>query len=191
MLQARKLRVEGRPVSLKGSANSIGRVNPRGVRMKKQEWTIRRATEEDLGTITELWWKSAQYHTSIDSRFEYASDTRSHTEKYHAGLLEKDNVRIFVAEGEEIVGHIVAYIIQSPPIRAYPQSGLIDGFFVDYPFQRQGIGTLLWLEATKWFREHNISKVHLTVAVKNSTAIAFWKHVGFEDIMIRYELALE
>ncbi|MFW9845451.1 MAG: GNAT family N-acetyltransferase, partial [Candidatus Thorarchaeota archaeon] len=45
----------------------------------------------------------------------------------------------------------------------------------------------LWRSALEWLGGHNITKIQLTVASRNPDAIAFWKKVGFSDIMYRLE----
>ena len=92
-------------------------------------------------------------------------------------ILGQENSTIFVAEEE---GKLVGYLLcmGGSATRIRHSAYLVVGIVREY--RGKGIGTKLFQILDKWAENHGISRLELTVVVKNEQAIALYKKSGFE-----------
>lgn len=158
--------------------------------MTKDEIVVRPAVTDDISSVVTLTEESGQYHADIDSRLRHdlVEDANQLREEYLLGQLKEEKFFIGVAhKGNENVGYITAKISEGPPILVNRMKGVIENLFVKSSDRRRGIGTSLYHLVLEWMRRQRITKVQLSVASKNQSAIMFWKKHGYSEIMIHFE----
>ena len=146
---------------------------------------------DDLSHMVEFWKDNALHHSELEPRFLYASDVETTTRAFLSKQLQSENFFAVIAQvGDDVIGYIAAFAMERPPIHLIRKLGFLEGLFVKPAFRRKGIGRGLCEKALALLQEHDVTLVHLTVASRNPDAIAFWRKVGFEDLMVRMELRL-
>jgi ribosomal protein S18 acetylase RimI-like enzyme len=164
-------------------------IRKRGFDMTNGECDIRPATEDDLDTLDELWWKSAHYHEELEPRFQYASDATQATREFMSKQIQSKTARFWVAQDDDdIIGYIEAMVVERPPIHAQRKIGYIGSLYVKTDARRKGIGVRLWETAHTWLIENGATIINLMVATENPVALEFWKKLNFREIMVRLEL---
>jgi len=125
------------------------------------DWTIRSATEEDIGAVLSLWDTAG----SLPS----VSDTREGL----ACLLAADPEALIVAEaGGAMVGSLIA-----------AWDGWRGSFYrlaVRSDRRRQGLAMTLLREGERRLRERGAVRLTAIVADDDPAAMGFWKAVGYQ-----------
>ncbi|MEW5996537.1 MAG: GNAT family N-acetyltransferase [Candidatus Micrarchaeota archaeon] len=95
--------------------------------------------------------------------------------------LSPDKAVIFLAEeNEALVGYIWGNIIKRSG-RVLDKIGFIEDWYLKEGYRRKGIGTLLWKELTKWFKNKGCNGLELQAFTTNQTAISIYHRIGFID----------
>ena len=150
------------------------------------ETQIRRARQEDLEAVLDLWLEMMRYHGRLDPRFAPADNARDafhNTMREWIGAAAK-RVLVAVADGQ-VVGYAIGSIAENPPILKLRHFGHVSDICVPPEWRRQGIGRRLFGALRKWFRSRGLAVVQLNVAALNPAAQAFWREMGFQDHMDR------
>ena len=143
---------------------------------------LRRAELRDLGDILLLWEEMMRFHAALDPRLEVGSEGASYMRQVFREWLGSEDCRVLVAEAEgQIVGYIVGRVADNPPVFRLRTYGHISDICVAPQWRRQGVGRHLYQALQEWFKEQALSVVQLNVAHYNSTSLAFWRAMGFED----------
>ena len=97
-------------------------------------------------------------------------------QKHIETILDSDNQTMLVAE---IDGQLIGFLgVFGMNVRRKKHSVyLVIGILQAYT--GQGVGTKLFSELEKWAKEHDITRLELTVMVHNARAIALYKKLGF------------
>jgi len=145
---------------------------------------IRRATADDVTAVLPLWQEMMDVHASLDSRFRPAADGVNCWAEALDGWLKDENCCVFVADaGDRLVGYIVGWLRQPPPVFQPDVYGFVSDICVVADGRRRGIGRRLFEALQGWFRQRGASHVELRVAVTNPVSQAFWRSVGCKDYM--------
>ncbi|MGG1397515.1 GNAT family N-acetyltransferase [Bacillus salipaludis] len=93
-------------------------------------------------------------------------------------IEQQSNSTIFIAEQEEgkLVGYLIA--IGGSLKRTKHSAYLVIGILEEY--RAQGIGTALFQSLEEWVKNHNISRLELSVVTQNNAGVALYKKSGFE-----------
>lgn len=152
--------------------------------MKSNRVRIQQVTTDDVPAILPLWQEMMDFHASRDLRFRPAADGADYWAEAFTGWLEDENCCAFVADaGGRLVGYIVGWLRQPPPVFQPDVYGFVSDICVAADCRQKGIGRRLFEALKDWFREHEASHVELRVAVTNPVSQAFWQSVGCEDYM--------
>ena len=145
---------------------------------------IRRATVEDLQSVTELWKKMMQYHLSFDPRFDLAYHSDETYQKYLISILNNYDYAVFVADLDgELVGYTIGMILSNPPVFSLERYGFISEMAVTETQQRHGVGRMLWNHVQRWFHRRGITVIQLNVSPSNKRGYNFWKKVGCNEFL--------
>ncbi len=181
-----------------------GHLNPHMPKETILLMKIRRATKKDVLQLSELFKQEIEYHQDLAGYYELLPDF-----DWIAYTKErlKDSYRlILVAErGERLAGFIVGRIMNYPPNNRYKsilhwivhhvkkftplpikpmKSGFIEDCYVIPSRRKQGIGSLLVLNAMKWFQSKQVSRVELSLVAMNKEGESFWKKEGFQTFRL-------
>lgn len=108
----------------------------------------------------------------VEESPELLEDERRNMERYLTG--GKYEVYEFLVDGE-VVGHIAVNLE-----RKYPGVS-VEGFFIRREFRRRGYGTQALRTLMEYLGE---TAIDLDVYCWNERAIAFYRHFGFQEIML-------
>lgn len=151
---------------------------------------VREATALDLECVGELWSATTAHHSAIDPFFTQRTGPAAEREvRDLVARLHRDrDAAIFVAEPAEptaapIVGICIVRVDRAPPILVETERGEITDLFVCPEARRGGIARELAEAALDWLRAAGIERVEIQVAVGNAEGQAFWRALGFGDLM--------
>jgi ribosomal protein S18 acetylase RimI-like enzyme len=145
---------------------------------------VRRAELRDLGDILPLWEEMMRFHAALDPRLEVGPEGASYMRRVFREWLGSKDCWVLVAEAEgQIVGYIVGRVADNPPVFRLQTYGHISDICVAPEWRRRGVGRRLYQALREWFKEKDLSVVQLNAAHRNSTSLAFWRAMGFEDYL--------
>jgi len=150
----------------------------------ENNFTIRTAQQRDLEAIGNLWVELMSFHSRLDRRFTLPTQGRANYIRHTQNALRDGSYQVLVAESQgHILGYIMGYIGQNPPI--FPQSryGFIADLCVAKDCRRNGVGTGLVKTICHWFRAQGLNNIQLNVAHHNPVSQAFWRRVGCTDYL--------
>ncbi|MHA2423512.1 MAG: GNAT family N-acetyltransferase [Candidatus Thorarchaeota archaeon] len=160
--------------------------------MKEDEFEIQTGSANDADAYVELFIESANYHSTLDGRFQYDSGLSEMTRNFYTSQCDsEDSWTGFAILDKRIVGYITAVVRKRGPIHKIKTIGFIEGLFVKPDMRGQGIGTRLWNEALQWLENKKIGIIHLSVASENPLANEFWIRKGFSPFMFQMEINLQ
>ena len=146
--------------------------------------SIRLAQKHDLERIGDLWIELMSYHANLDERFAVPPNGKLHYIRHVHLAIRDHNYRVLVAEKQGmIVGYIIGYIAENPPIFPQAQYGFIADIYVVKSERRFGVGEQLVHSICQWFRQRGMTNVQLNVAHNNSGSQAFWRKLGCLDYL--------
>ncbi len=150
----------------------------------------RKAKLDDFNNFLNLWEKldksQTRYHPS------YVLDTKNILRKrkkhFKEKLRSKDSF-IYVAEYKgKLIGSLMGEVKNFSPIMKIKKMGQLSSIFVEKKYQRKGIGAEFIKILIKEFKKRKLNYIRLEVNAHNSSAISFYRKVGFKDfrfILIR------
>ena len=155
------------------------------------EFTIRKAYEDDLDAIVNLWIEFIDFHKELD--FYFARSNKGHEEfkKIIAARIKDDKAYILVAERKgEIIGFSTAMITTNSPISLGDEYGVIMSFAITEKYRRQGVGDQMLKKVVIWFREQGIHRIEIRASVLNKISLSFWKKHNFTTFIERMYLKI-
>lgn len=146
---------------------------------------IRKGTAGDDGDILKLMRELIDEHRQLDAYYKPFSKYRG-LKKYIAEAAKDSEKLLLVAE---VNGRIIAYFlgeIQEAPFYSNEKEiGWVADTVVDPAHRRKGVLKTLFKEALKWFADHRIKYVELSVDSRNQSAVSAWQKFGFEEYKLR------
>jgi diamine N-acetyltransferase len=145
------------------------------------EILYRKATEQDIPQIVELWKEFIDFHKARDPFFSRSEEGPDNFGKYIAVNLQKDNSLVYLAESsEKIVAYILCIIQNYPPAFISKEYGLLSDIAITSEYRRQGIGKHLFHIAKDWFTGKGMKRIELGVATANEVSTSFWAKMGLK-----------
>lgn len=149
---------------------------------------IRPAVAEDIEQIGTLWEQLVDYHVLLDHRLpgSVSNGGRRYARRLYDKLTD-EYARILVAvDGETVVGYVIGMVVElMPDLFEQEASGFLADIFVLPVYRQRGVGRLLIATLADWFRGRGLLHYEWHVAANNTDAIAFWREIGGEPLMIR------
>jgi len=144
----------------------------------------RRASERDLGQLTSLWIDVTTHHARIDPLFTLREGADSEIRRLLTSQLRDPDTAIFVwdADGELLAFCSVRVDIAKPILEETRRAEITD-LGVRAFARRRGIGRALAGAALDWVRGRGVERVEVRVATGNREGQAFWRALGFGDLM--------
>lgn len=146
---------------------------------------IRRAGLRDLEGVTALWLAVGERHAELHPLFALRARPDAEARELVRGLLRDPESLVLVHEGAEgrLQGLCVARTVQGTRVVRERDRAEITDLGVAPECRRRGIGRGLAEQAVAWLRERGTRHVVVRVASANSEAQAFWRRLGFGDLM--------
>lgn len=150
--------------------------------------TFRKYFENDLDFISEKQSLLSQHHLQFDKRYyEQSNNSNEEFKSYIKKRINDDNFNIIVAESDgNIIGYVMGWIANRPPIYKIRNVGYLSNIFVDDSKRNSGIGKNLFNEIEKWFRNKNVEYVEIKSDARNIDTINKFRNYGFKDLSITF-----
>jgi ribosomal protein S18 acetylase RimI-like enzyme len=152
---------------------------------------IRRATEQDLPRMVELWKDLMDFHATRDPIFTRKPDGEKAWETFMRENMAKDKACVFAAEGDRrIVGYCLALISNYPPVLSMSTYGEMMDLMVHEAYRHRCVGERLFNAAKAWYSQQGIYRIEVRVAVTNEISTGFWRKMGFKPYLETLALSL-
>jgi GNAT superfamily N-acetyltransferase len=146
--------------------------------------SLRRACAADLARLTELWIETTAHHASIDPLFTLRPGAEPEIQQMIESQLRDPDAAIFVWDAaEELLGFCGVQIDRAPPILEETRRAEITDLGVCESARRRGIGRSLAAAALDWTVDRGVLRIEVRVAVGNREGQAFWRAIGFDDLI--------
>ena len=146
---------------------------------------IRRAFEEDIPQIYEIWLAFMDYLRKINPDYYSLSADKNSFSEFLKESIGKEERRIFIVDKDkEILGFLLVLMDTLPEWFGEEKLGLIRYLAIKEGHQQKGIGKDLLDHSLKWFKSEGIQRVELYV-LEGIPASDFWKKRGFRKLMDR------
>lgn len=145
---------------------------------------IRPAAAQDVPDIVAIWGELAYHHARLDPAFAPSERWQDEYRQFIRSLLGRDDALAVVAvDGGHLAGYGVGRISILPGFFERHRRGYIHDVVIREAFRRRGIGRRLADALLAWMHDEGVSSVELTVAIRNTEAVAFWEQLGFATYM--------
>ncbi len=145
---------------------------------------VREATHQELDRVAALWTLITHHHAHLDPVFEMRSDADGELgELIRAMARDPDTTILVYDEGGDLPGMCILRVDQSPPIMREVERAEITDLGVRPEARRRGVGRALVQEALRIVRALGVARVEVQVARGNEEGQAFWRSLGFGDLM--------
>jgi len=146
--------------------------------------SLRRARSADLARLTELWIEITAHHAALDPFFSLRPGAEPEIRRLIEAQLCDPDAAVFVWEArEDLLGFCAARVDRAPPILEETRRAEITDLGVRAAARRRGIGRALAGAAFTWTADRGVSRVEVRVAARNDAGQAFWRALGFDDLM--------
>jgi ribosomal protein S18 acetylase RimI-like enzyme len=135
--------------------------------------------------VSSLWLALASSHVEFDPSFALRVGAAGEVRQLLEAVLRDPNSAIFVyADGDSrFTGFSAVRIDRAPPILVEGERAEITDLWVERGDRRRGIGRALVASAIAWIRERGVERCEVRVSAGNAEGQAFWRKVGFGDLM--------
>jgi ribosomal protein S18 acetylase RimI-like enzyme len=146
--------------------------------------SLRRAGADDLAGLVELWIEVTAHHAALDPLFTLRPNARPVIERLIRSQLRDSDAAIFVVDSlDSLAGFCCVRVDRAPPILEETRRAEITDLGVRAALRRRGFGRALAAAAFDWTAERGVDRVEVRVASRNAEGQAFWRALGFNDLM--------
>ncbi len=149
---------------------------------------------QEIDRVAALWALITEHHANLDPLFRMRGgpvaegELRELLRTLHrdpdAEILVYDPLPASESEGAgTLEGLCIVRIDRAPPILEETERAEITDVGVRPAMRRQGIARRLVDEAMAWVRDHGVGRVEIQVASGNREGQAFWRAMGYTDLM--------
>lgn len=153
---------------------------------------VRRAGLRDLDSLAALWAELTEHHREIDPIFAIRPGADLEIRHLVDVMLRDPDGAVFVGESApgRVVGFCAVRIDRAPPILVEIERAEITDLVVRADERRSGLGRRLFECASAWVRDQGLDRCEVRVATGNAEGQAFWRAMGFGDLMDVLQRAL-
>ncbi len=152
--------------------------------MNSVQDSLRRAGADDLAGLVELWIEVTAHHAALDPLFTLRPNSRPVIERLIRSQLRDSDAAIFVVDSlDSLAGFCCVRVDRAPPILEETRRAEITDLGVRVALRRRGFGHALAAAALDWTAERGVDRVEVRVASRNAEGQAFWRELGFDDLM--------
>lgn len=151
---------------------------------------------QEIDRVAALWSMITEHHAGLDPLFRLRHGTVAAGElrELLRAMARDPDAEILVFDAEppgaesgertsDLVGLCIVRVDRAPPILEETERGEITDVGVRPSHRRQGIARRLVEEATQWVRDRGVVRVEIQVAAGNAEGQAFWRALGYTDLM--------
>ncbi len=146
--------------------------------------SLRRARVDDLAGLVELWIEITAHHAALDPLFTLRPDAGPVIERLIRSQLRDPDTAIFVVDAlDTLAGFCCVRVDRAPAILEETRRVEITDLGVRVALRRRGLGRALAAAALDWTAERGVDRIEVRVASLNAEGQAFWRELGFDDLM--------
>lgn len=147
---------------------------------------IKKARNEDLDEIVDMWYSLASKHQEMMRGYELSDDCRENWRSFVEEGMEREGMCTFVGvKNGNLVGFLNVVIRERLGIFEEKNVGMILDVFVKETERGEGVGTVLTKRAERWIKNRGVSIAVLTVSPENDRAVEFWEGSGYETYLLK------
>ena len=153
---------------------------------KSIEGRVRIARMQEIDRVAALWALITEHHAGLDPLFRMRRGPVAEgelRELLRALQRDPDAVILVWDANETPQGLCIVRIDHAPPILEEIERAEITDLGVRPGLRRQGIARRLVEEAQGWIRDRGVSRVEIQVASGNAEGQAFWRAMGYGELM--------
>jgi len=153
---------------------------------ESEDGRVRIARLREIDRIAALWALITEHHAALDPLFRMRRGPVAEGElrELLRALHRDPDAEILVYDRNGTPeGLCIVRIDRAPPILEETERAEITDLGVRPAFRRQGVGRLLVEEAQAWVRDRGVARIEIQVATGNPEGQAFWRAVGYADLM--------
>ena len=153
---------------------------------------IRPATIDDLLVVSQLQKAFLNEHERLyDSVFYRMNDNASQEWlSWAQKKLREDELGLFVAEKNTIVGYVSGWTESRSPIYVLKNIGYLSNMYVMPAARKQGIASQLNQALLTWFKNRDIEYVELVVNSQANASVNSWIRLGYSEVSKRMRIKL-
>ena len=151
---------------------------------------VRVARMQEIDRVAALWSLITEHHADLDPLFRMRRGPVAEGElrELLRALHRDPDAEILVYDDSEegfadLCGLCIVRIDRAPPILEETERAEITDLGVRPAKRRRGIGRLLVEEATSWVRDRGVARIEIQVATGNREGQAFWRSIGYADLL--------
>jgi ribosomal protein S18 acetylase RimI-like enzyme len=155
---------------------------------------VRVVRMQEIDRVAALWSLITEHHAGLDPLFEMRRGTVAEGElrELLRALHRDPDAEILVyepspKEGESPTGTLeglcIVRVDRAAPILVETERGEITDLGVRPALRRRGIARRLVEEAMSWAADRGVARVEIQVASGNREGQAFWRSMGYTDLM--------
>jgi ribosomal protein S18 acetylase RimI-like enzyme len=147
---------------------------------------VRIAKLQEIDRAAALWALITEHHESLDPLFRMRRGPAAEGELrefLRALHRDPDCVILVFDRGGTPEGLCIVRIDRAPPILEETERAEITDLGVRPGLRRQGVGRRLVEEAEEWVRDRGVERIEIQVAHGNREGQAFWRALGYGDLM--------
>lgn len=161
------------------------------------EGRVRVARMQEIDLVAALWALITEHHAGLDPLFSMRRGPVAEGElrELLRALARDPDAQIFVYDASggdasdgsdsrgQLEGLCIVRIDRAPPILVETERAEITDLGVRPALRRRGIARLLVEASMTWVRDRGVSRVEIQVASGNREGQAFWRAMGYTDLM--------
>lgn len=161
------------------------------------EGRVRVARMQEIDLVAALWALITEHHAGLDPLFSMRRGPVAEGElrELLRALARDPDAQIFVydasggdaSDGGDAKGRLeglcIVRIDRAPPILVETERAEITDLGVRPALRRRGIARRLVEASMAWVRDRGVSRVEIQVASGNREGQAFWRAMGYTDLM--------
>ena len=147
---------------------------------------IRRAEENDIETLSKLWYKLANGMEQYSKLNELKDNAKKESRDGFSKLLKDEDTTIFLLEIEdEVVGYMILQEGEHPSRTHEKYISIVD-LFVNDGYRSQGYGTEMMEKAEEYAEKQGCDHLKVSAEVENTEARNFYEKNGYRQKKAKY-----
>jgi GNAT superfamily N-acetyltransferase len=147
---------------------------------------VRIARLREIDRVAALWALITEHHAALDPLFRMRRGLVAEGElrELLRALHRDPDAEILVYDRNGTPeGLCIVRIDRAPPILEETERAEITDLGVRPDYRRRGVARRLVEEAQAWVRDRGVGRIEIQVATGNPEGQAFWRAVGYSDLM--------
>ena len=148
-----------------------------------EEIQIREATLDNLDEILSLSRLLFIHHSFFDTTLNQGWTDSVDGIEYFRRRINSGVAFIALNTNQEVVGYLTGAILPKLKSRTLDSLAELQNMYVIDSYRNRGVGSALVLRFLDWCNKGGTENIKVVVWSRNTNAIEFYRHLGFEDYL--------